>query len=78
MSAKTAVRKKPAGVIELTIMNKIKNLVETKGIYHHLARCSRGLAKDIILAQKRWALISQNTNHLLLWLFQHLHGCKQE
>ena len=38
MSARTAARKKPAGAIELTIVNKIKNLVETKSIYHRLAR----------------------------------------
>ena len=78
MSTRTAVRKKPAGAVVLTIVIKIKNLPETKGIYHRLARWPRGLAEDAFLAQRSRVLISRNAIHLLPWLFQYLRGCERE
>ena len=38
MSTWAAVREKPAGAVVLIIMRKIKNLPETKGTHHLLAR----------------------------------------
>ena len=38
------------GTIELTVISKIKNLMEMKRIYHHLVRWSCGLVEDASLA----------------------------